>query len=200
MKRRKPEDADRTAVPTSVRTPARGEAPEMSPARRAASEVLLGVSDRILTLVALALIAPAGVFLTIAWIYGPQVGVHAAQYRHFTQRTDAWIIESWLAFDAALAALVNTVTVQVGAMDETGRVELFTRLKQDKEVDLKGAGMVFLPAAKVALLDSAGGVPVRRAAKEFLSAWFTMPTETFDKYSLGYQERLRLDAQMADVR
>lgn len=86
------------------------------------------------------------------------------------------------------------------AMDESYRVELFARLKQDKEDDLKAAGIVFLPAAKVALLRLDGGVPVRRAAKEFLSAWFTMPTETFDKYSLGYEERLRLYAQMADVR
>ncbi len=105
-----------------------------------------------------------------------------------------------MSADAALAALADTVTRQVGAMDEARQVELFARLKRDKENDLKGAGIVFMPAAKAALLDPQSGLPARRAAKQFLTEWFTQPVDAFDKYSLAYLERQRLYAQMADVR
>lgn len=102
--------------------------------------------------------------------------------------------------DAALAALADTVTRQVGAMDDANRIELFARLKRDKENDLTRAGIVFMPAAKNALLDPQSSASVQRAARQFLTEWFTQPTETFDQYSLGYEERRRLYARMADVR
>jgi hypothetical protein len=105
-----------------------------------------------------------------------------------------------LSADAALVALVDTVTGQVGAMDEANRIELFTHLVRDKQNDLKGAGVIFMPAAKATLLDPKSSAPLRRAAKQFLTEWFTSPTEAFDKYALGYEERLRLYAQVADVR
>jgi hypothetical protein len=108
--------------------------------------------------------------------------------------------QTTMSADAALATLADAVTRQVGAMDEANQVELFARLKRDKENDLTAAGIVFMPAAKIALLDPQKSVTVRRAAKQFLTEWFTQPTETFDKYSLAYQERQRLYAQMADVR
>ena len=102
--------------------------------------------------------------------------------------------------DAALAALVDAVTTQVGVMDDASRTTLFANLRRDKQNDLKGAGVVFMTAAKAAIADPQANPGVRRAAKAFLSEWLTSPTEDFDKYSLGYKERKRLYADVEDVR
>ncbi len=98
--------------------------------------------------------------------------------------------------DAALAALVDSVTGEVGAMDDAKRTELFANLRRDKRDDLKAAGIVFMKAAKAAVVDPGSGAQVRSAAKDFLSEWLTQPVEAFDQYSLGYNERKRLYAEL----
>jgi hypothetical protein len=85
-------------------------------------------------------------------------------------------------------------------MDEANQIEMFGYLMSDKQNDLKGVGIVFMPAARATLLDPRSSASLRHAAKQFLTEWFTSPTEAFDNFSLGYEERQRLYAQVADVR
>ncbi|MEO8754576.1 MAG: hypothetical protein ABI624_18060 [Casimicrobiaceae bacterium] len=101
--------------------------------------------------------------------------------------------------DAALAALADAVTTQMRALSETERIALLAQLKADKLVDLRAAGIVFLPAAKEALLDPQGGAALRRAARGFLAEWMVQPRETPYERELGYQQRLRFVRALADV-
>ena len=102
--------------------------------------------------------------------------------------------------DAALAALVESVDAQVAAMDDASRVTLFASLRRDKTNDLKGAGVVFMTAAKAAIVDARASTQVRRAAKDFLAEWLLQPVEAFDTRSLGYNERKRLYSDVENVR
>jgi hypothetical protein len=70
--------------------------------KRLLDQVLLGVVFRIETPIAAALIAASALFLTLAWEFGLS---HAPQYRHFTQRADARIVESWLALEIDVASI-----------------------------------------------------------------------------------------------
>jgi len=102
--------------------------------------------------------------------------------------------------DAALAALVESVTAEVGAMDDAKRAQIFANLRRDKQNDLMAAGVVFVRAARAAVEDPGGSPQARAAAKAFLAEWLTQPVEAFDSYSLGYNERKRLQAEAAAVR
>jgi hypothetical protein len=55
--------------------------------------------------------------------------------------------------EAALAALTETITTQVRALDDATRAELFATLERDRRADLTGAGDLFLPAANEAAAD-----------------------------------------------
>jgi len=69
------------------RAPSRDE-PDSVPvtvAKRAAAEVALGAGNRVMTLVAVGLLAFASVFLMIAWQFGPLVWVEAQQYKENDQ-------------------------------------------------------------------------------------------------------------------
>jgi hypothetical protein len=101
--------------------------------------------------------------------------------------------------DAALALLASTVATQVGVMREADRAALFERLDQDKWAGRPDAGLVFLPAAREAVLDPRSPEPVRRAAGSFLSAWVTQPVEEPWPRDAGFRERVRLFASLADV-
>jgi hypothetical protein len=101
--------------------------------------------------------------------------------------------------DAALAALVRMVTTQTRALSETERIGMFSNLKRDKVNERLRAGIVFLPAAKAALLDPNSDPAVRRAAKTFLSEWVTSPTERPAPRELGYRERVRLYRELTDI-
>ncbi len=100
--RQKPEAE--TTPAARPRAPSRGE-PDSVPvtvAKRAAAEVALGAGNRLMTLVAIGLLAFASVFLMIAWQFGPLVWVEAQQYKKMTSHVDGRIVESWIAleFDA----------------------------------------------------------------------------------------------------
>lgn len=69
---------------------------------------------------------------------------------------------------AALAALTETITTQVRALDDAKRGELFAHLERDKRSDLKGVGYVFLPAAEESAADPASSAATRRAARRFV--------------------------------
>lgn len=94
--------------------------------------------------------------------------------------------------DAALESLAAATSEQVAAMDGAARLALFTRLREDKEHDLRKAGLVFLPAASAATTDPAEDPEVRRAARLFLTAWDTQPIEEADERAPAYATRVRL--------
>jgi len=68
-------------------------------AGRVAEVTLLGALARIETLYAVLLLAFAGLFLVIAWQFGPLVWLQAHEYRKMTAHVDARIVESWLAVE-----------------------------------------------------------------------------------------------------
>jgi hypothetical protein len=101
--------------------------------------------------------------------------------------------------DQALAMLAASAAGQVAAMPEAERAALFTQLEQDKWAGRPDAGLVFLPAARQAVLDARLPEPVRRAAGDFLSAWVTQPVEEPWPQYPGFRERVRLFRELGDV-
>jgi hypothetical protein len=101
--------------------------------------------------------------------------------------------------DAALAALSRSVTAQSRALSPAEQTGLYTQLARDKRNDLRGAGLVFLPAAKEALLDQNGAPALRAAARRFLSDWVTQPIEEPHPREPGFRERVRLFSELADI-
>jgi hypothetical protein len=101
--------------------------------------------------------------------------------------------------NAALATLADIVTAQTRAFDTDTQNALFTRLRDDKVAGLRRTGLVFVPAAKAALLDSQGDPAVQRAARRFLLEWTTSPTELPDAHDPAYRERMHLFAILGDV-
>jgi|SRR5450631_83952 hypothetical protein len=93
-----------TKPPKRPRTPSSKQSDSIpeAVAKRAVVEVARGASSRILTLLAVGLLAFASIFLMVAWQFGPLVWVEAQQYKKFTGQVDGRIVESWLAleFDA----------------------------------------------------------------------------------------------------
>jgi hypothetical protein len=100
--------------------------------------------------------------------------------------------------DAALATLADTVTNQVRALDADAQLALLQRLREDKLSGRSRAGLVFVPAAKLALLDEQNG-ELQRAALNFLDEWVTQPIDEPDPKAPGYAERVHLFAILADV-
>ena len=93
--------------------------------------------------------------------------------------------------DAALAILASSVQSQVKALDEAGKVELFVRLKRDVDSDLDHAGIVFLPAAKDAVLARSSSEAPARAAHRFLNAWSnTQHLHAHEQLAQAERERL----------
>ncbi len=113
---------------------------------------------------------------------------------HFTQPTPAPA-----SADAALAALVASVTAQVEALSEADRIALLGRLERDKQHQLSHAGLPFLPFAAAILRDPEASPRLFRAARRFLTEWTTAPTDPFDERDAGYRERVRLWADLATV-
>ncbi len=68
-------------------------------ARGAAVEVADTVSGKIWMLLAVGLLAFSSVFLLIGWQFGPLPIIEAQQYKKFTSKVDARIVESWLALE-----------------------------------------------------------------------------------------------------
>ena len=101
--------------------------------------------------------------------------------------------------DAALAALSASTTAQVRSSRQAAQTELFAQLAQDKANDLRGAGMIFLPAAKAALLDDSGDPATRSAARRFLSNWVTQPIEEPHQDDPSFRERVRLFSELASL-
>lgn len=130
----------------------------------------------------------------LAWRAGD--GVYAATFGRLKFAPPATPAPS---ADAALAQLADSVTAQVRTLSESDRSALLAQLKADKLADLRAAGIVFVPAAKEALLDPDGDAALRRAAREFLTEWMVQPRDTPSERELGYQERLRLMRTLADV-
>jgi type IV secretory pathway TrbD component len=93
-----------TKPPKRPRAPSNEESDSVpvTVARRAVAEVLLGAGNRVMTLVAVGLLAFASIFLIVAWQFGPLVWLEAQQYKKLTGHVDGRIVESWIAleFDA----------------------------------------------------------------------------------------------------
>lgn len=101
--------------------------------------------------------------------------------------------------DEALARLAALTTDQMAAMPEADRAAIFARLEQDKWAGRPDAGLVFLPAARRAVLDPRSPEAVRRAAGDFLSAWVIQPVEEPWPRDAAFNERIRLFRSLADV-
>lgn len=101
--------------------------------------------------------------------------------------------------DEALAALVAAVTPQVRAMTGAERVALFHRLSSDKSAGRTGAGLLFLSAAREAILDGRSPADVRDAAGGFLSYWVTQPVDEPWPRDAGFRERVRQFEMLKDV-
>lgn len=106
--------------------------------------------------------------------------------------------------DDAVVALASAITDQVRTLPETERVELFRRLERDKTKELRRAGVVFLPAAREAILGGADGAEdsgdqVRKAAADFLHAWFTQPMELMNPRDPGHAGVIKMYAVLADL-
>jgi hypothetical protein len=94
-KKEQREDETKVAVPSS-------EPLSRSPAviaGRVAEQTILSAAARVDTLYAAVFLAFAGLFLMIAWQFGPLVLLHAHEYRKMTGHVDARIVESWLALE-----------------------------------------------------------------------------------------------------
>ena len=61
-----------------------------------------------LALIAAVVLGAAGVFLTTAWVYGPNVLIERAQYRRFTAAAEGRIVESWIALELDQASVRNS--------------------------------------------------------------------------------------------
>ena len=68
-------------------------------ARRALVTAAEGVSGRTYTLLAVIGIAFASVWLMAGWQFGPKVIVDRQQYRGYTGRVDARVVDRWLAVE-----------------------------------------------------------------------------------------------------
>lgn len=101
--------------------------------------------------------------------------------------------------DEALAALVTTVTKQVGTLSPEEGAALYARLEADKAADRGGAGLVFVPAAREATLDPQSAPGVRDAAGRFLWAWVTQPVDEPWPGQSGFLERVKIFASLRDV-
>jgi hypothetical protein len=130
----------------------------------------------------------------VTWRAGD--GAYADTFGRFTFAAPASVPAS---ADAALAALVGAVTPQIRALPEAERIALMQRLRRDKELDLTAAGIVFLPAAKEALVDPQSSPALARAARLFLATWLTSPVASPHQRQPAYDERVRLFAQLKDV-
>ncbi|HEY0783801.1 MAG TPA: hypothetical protein VGE98_15185 [Thermoanaerobaculia bacterium] len=102
------------------------------------------------------------------------------------------------AADAVLADLATRITAQVRALPADEQGALYARLDQEKQAGLLHAGLVFLRAAKEAIVDPASPPPLRRAARDFLWNWVLQPDDGMSS-RLAKDERLRLDRELLDV-
>jgi hypothetical protein len=101
--------------------------------------------------------------------------------------------------DAALAALAQTITAQMRPLGEAERSEIFSRLKRDTQNERLQAGIVFLPAAKEAVLDPRSSSALRRAATGFVSARLGAQFGAPYPRDLGYHERERLYQEVKTI-
>ena len=102
------------------------------------------------------------------------------------------------AADEALEALVTAVTARVTALGDTERAALFHRLERDQHGESLHAGIVFLRAAKAAILDPRSSRGLRQAARDFLWAWVLSPDDG-QRSNLAAAERSRLHHELLDV-
>lgn len=92
--------------------------------------------------------------------------------------------------DASLLALSDAVASRVRALSVGQRVELFERLRADKQRDLTSAGIAFLAAARECQRQSNG--MDGRAAEAFLTEWYVSPVESPDPHRLAFEARKTL--------
>jgi hypothetical protein len=100
--------------------------------------------------------------------------------------------------DAALAALADHITAQVRTLAADERLALFQQLGRAKQNATLHAGLVFLPAAREAILDPGTPADLRRSVRDFLWAWVLTPDDGMSS-DLAGDERLRLNRLLLDV-
>jgi hypothetical protein len=106
---------------------------------------------------------------------------------------------SFASADRALEALAASATESLRALPPGERAEFFERVRRDKLLDLRAAGLIAVPAAREALIDADTDPRVRNAARAFLVEWTTSPTEEPDPHLPALDERRALRDALADV-
>lgn len=101
--------------------------------------------------------------------------------------------------DAALVALADTVATQMRAMDDDARSAVFAALARDKRDGHNRVGVVFLRAAREALVAPDTPPQTRAQARRFLDAWVTQPVDEPWPSQPGFGTRLVLLRELTQL-
>ncbi len=101
--------------------------------------------------------------------------------------------------NAALTALADSLTAQARVLPLAQRIALMDNLRRDTLRDLNAASIVFLPAAREALVDPQSDPALARAARQFLVEWARSSWTKPQPSQTAYDARLELVARLKDV-
>ena len=101
--------------------------------------------------------------------------------------------------NAALQAIADGVATRVRAFDARTRADLFARLRGDAQTERRDVGIVFLPAAREAMLDAEADPAVAVAAHDFLTAWLLQPPPKPRRDEIGAATRRGFYESLLDV-
>ena len=101
--------------------------------------------------------------------------------------------------DAALQAIADGITARVRGFDAVARASLFAQLHGDAQSERRDVGVVFLPAAREAMLDAEADPGAAVAAHDFLVAWLLQPPPKPRHEEVGAATRRRFYESLLDV-
>jgi len=101
--------------------------------------------------------------------------------------------------DAALEAIATGVAERVRAFDDAATAALFARLGGDAQTERRSVGIVFLPAAREAMLDAVADPAVAAAAHDFLVAWLLQSPPRASRDEVAATARRHLYEGLFDI-
>jgi hypothetical protein len=101
--------------------------------------------------------------------------------------------------DAALQAIADGIATRLRVFDAVARTSLFARLRGEAQNERRDVGVVFLPAAREAMLDAEADPAVAVAAHDFLVAWLLQPPPKPRRDEIGAATRRRFYESLLDV-
>jgi hypothetical protein len=119
-------------------------------------------------------------------------------------RTFGWTMPSLPArppadADAALDAIADGIAARARALAAAARANLFAHLRGDAQGERRDVGVVFLPAAREAMLDADVDPAVAVAAHDFLVTWLLQPPPRPRRDEAGAATRRRFYQSLGDV-